>query len=433
MTPRVLVAAVTLCFGFTAFGVPNDGVTREGEGARRAALDARELKPFDFGTFAQLSDWQNGGTLSAGEAAGKPVLIVTWTDYIAQSKRALALAGRMADKYGPQGLLVVAAHGPQEWTEASKPKSPKEGTLLVAHDAKGGFRDAIASDADPDFYVIDRAGQLRFADIMTESVDAACEKVVAETRDLAAGENSRLKSLAATQAAELRRSEALRTGVDLTNMPEATFAEPSTDEYKKAAWPKPPEDETAKQALQPGQKYDPFADLGKFSAPEPAWYPSRPTTKGRVMLLYFWHPEARFSIQQIDYFEMYQRQMGRDVTVVGIISAIGDNSGQSKYNMDAEFLKETMEKYHKQKNLRQYFLVDADNSLFELSKKHYASEQFYPIPWGMLVSSDGTLHWWGHLRGPKGQAAMDKMMVVDPGVQARRDAEAEFIKSKGGQ
>lgn len=374
--------------------------------------------------------------MTADTAAGKPVLIVTWTDYVPQSKRAMNLAKRMAEKHGPQGLLVVAAHAAQEWEAAEKPGPTKDGSfLLVAHDKSGEFRKAIEADNDPDFFLIDRAGQLRFADIATESVESACEALVKESGEDAGSVNARLKAAADAADAEARRTAALRQGIDLTSLPEIPFEEPSAEEYKKAAWPKPPEDEQARNSLQPGQKYDPFADLPRFSMPESAWYPSKPTAKGRVTLLYFWHPGARVTIDSIDFFEFRQRQLGRDVQVVGVVSRIfDDTSGKPKLDMEPEFLKTNMAKYHSEKSLRHVFLADPDGQLLEMSKKTYTNLQGgIIIPWCMLVSSDGTVHWWGTLADPKGQAALDKMLAVDPGVQARRRAEDEYIKSRQGK
>ncbi|CAG0969222.1 hypothetical protein PHYC_01150 [Phycisphaerales bacterium] len=422
--------AVVVGLSVPAFAQLRDGVVREGEGARRIRLDGIERKPFDFAAFGKLADWKNGAALSAGVAAGKPVLILTWTDYVPQSKRALTLARRMAEKHGAQGLIVVAAHSAQEWDAADKVAAPKDATFLLAHDKDGEFRKSLSADADPDFFLIDRAGQLRFADIVTESVETACDTLVKESGEDAGSVNMRLKAAADAAEAEARRTEALRQGVDLTNLPEQPFEEPSADVYKKAAWPNPPEDEQARQQLQPGQKYDPFADLPRFSTPDTAWFPSKSVTKGRVTILYFWHPEARFSVPQIDAYELVQRQRGRDVAVVGVVSPIGDNSGQSKFNMEPDFLKPIMTKFQGEKALKHRFMVDPEGQLWEMSTRTYTGTQSYPMPWGLLVGSDGTVHWWGHLGSPKGQAALDKMLAVDPGVQARRQAEESYIKSR---
>ncbi|GJQ28645.1 MAG: hypothetical protein HBSAPP03_05290 [Phycisphaerae bacterium] len=430
----LLSACIAACSFAPAFAQSGDGIIREGEGQRRKQLDARELKPFDFSTFAKLSDWKNGSALSAGDAAGKPILILTWTDYVPQSKRALALAKRMSERHGPNGLIVVAAHSAEEWTALGKIEQPKDAVFLVAHDKDGEFRKAIASDSDPDFYVIDRAGQLRFADIVTESVEAACEKVVSEATEAAAGENDRLKGLAEAAAIELRRTEALRQGVDLTSMPEVSFEEPSMEVYKAAKWPKPPEDQNARQQVAPGETYDPFADLPKFTIPDTAWFPMKPQGKGRITVCYFWHPDSRFTLSQIDPFEMLQRQLGRDAYVVGILSPLGDNSGQSTLNMKPEFIAESFRKFVTQKGLRHTFAADPDGSLFEMTKKSYQNlSSGFPIPWGFIVSSDGTMHWWGHLNSAAGRAALDKILAVDPGVIARRKAEDEHIRSRTGK
>lgn len=431
---RLCIAALAVSAGFVGLAGAQaaDSIVREGEGPRRAALTKLELKPFDFGAFAGLSDWKNGGAISQGVADGKPVLIVTWTDYVPASKRALTLARRLAEKHGANGLIVVAAHAPAEWASAAKPEAPKDSVFLLAHDKDGAFRKSIQSDADPDFYVIDRAGQLRFADVDTASVEAACEAVVKESKADAGGINATLKAAADARTAEQRRTDAARAAVDLTNLPEVPFEEPDAEAYKAAHWPYPPRDPNAAQNRQPGDpEPDPFADLPKFSPPESSWFPEKPTEKGRMTLLYFWHPDARLTFgKQMDAMQLLQKQHKRDLIVVGVLSPIVDSGGQRKLDMDPEKLKSKMEEFRASREITHYFTADPDGSLFELSKKFYSETNGLPIPWGMLVGSDGTIHWWGHLDGPRGRAAFDKMLVTDPGVLARRKAEEAFIKSK---
>jgi hypothetical protein len=421
------------CLSGTALGQAGDGIVREGESTRRVQLNQRELKPFDHSAWLGLSDWKNGGAMSASAAAGKPVLIVTWTDYIPSSKRGLNLAQSLAEKHAGDGLIVVCAHGKDEWASARKPESPKGGTLLLALDAAGAFRSAIMSDNDPDFYVIDRAGQLRYADIATESVEEAVSRVCKETREEAAGVNDRLAADAAAKAVEIRKAEALRSGVDLTSLPELPFEQPTESAYADAKWPKLPEDpQQPFQAQNPGDKPQPV----KITIPDTGWVPAKPNLAGRVVLMYFWHPDAPVTFNDVTRLDFMQKQQGRDIVVVGVISPLFDrnNSGQNKLEMDPEKLQEKLRSLARTRKLDHAMLIDPQGALFEATMTYYTSfQQAVPLPWIGIVSSDGMMRWWGGARFPGATGAFDRILAVDPGVAARRRVEDAYIKSRQGK
>ncbi len=428
---RTLAALAGLCVacGFAQAQV-DPQIIREGEGARRTALNATELKPFDFGAFALLRDWKHGSAPSAAGAAGRPVLILTWTDFVPQSRRALAFARRLAEQHAKDGLIVVAAHAAQGWDSVDKGAPVGEGAFLMAHDADGAFRTALRQDADPDFYVVDRAGQMRYADIATESVEAALAIVVGETQEQSAGVKDRLKADAAARDAELRRTEALRDRVDLTALPEIPFTEPSPDEYKKARWPEPPKDPNRQQNQ---GLNEPEPDLPRVVLADQAFFPSKPEMKGRVTLLYFWHPDSRFTFQGTERFDLLQRQNARDLNVVGCLSPLKDNTGQElKIEADPAKLRERMESFQRARVQGHSIYIDADGAIFQTAQRHYQN-QGLPIPWVAIISSDGVMRWWGWLGDGKGRAAFDRVMEVDPGVKARRAAEAEFIRAREGR
>lgn len=434
MRNRLLAAAVCASLAGLAMGVePGDGVIREGEGARRADLNARELRPFDAGAWTSLTDWKNGAALSAASTAGKPVLILTWTDYIPASKRAFALAQKLAEAKHAQGLIVVCVHGKDEWTAANKP-APAAGNLLLAHDATGAFRGAIRSDNDPDFYVLDRAGQLRYADIATESVEAAVERVCAESLDDAKGLNDRIAADVRQKDADLKRAEALRAGVDLTSLPEQPFELPGESAYQLASWPELPKDpQNGFQATSPGEKQEPQ----KASIPDVGWLPDKPELKGRVVLMYFWHPDIPASYRDIATFDLIQTQRGRDVVVVGVLTPPNDPNqgyGQPTIELDPEKLQVKIKEFQRARPQRHPVLVDLQAGLFTTSKTYYQSfQQGVPAPWVAIVSSDGMMRWWGPMRASGYEAAMDRVLTVDPGVKARRAAEQAYIRSHQGK
>lgn len=413
-----------------------DGVVREGEGNRRNELNKMERQPFDFALLGSLKDWKNGEALSAGTASGKPVVIMFWTDFLPAGKRAMALAQRLATQNAANGLIVVAVHGPKEWEAAAKPAAPAGATLLLAHDVDGKLRQALNSDNDPDFYIIDRAGQLRFADVETQGVEAAIGIVVKETRDEAAGVNSRLATEAARRDADIRRTEAMRTAVDMTQLPELPFTPPSADDYKNAKWPDPPKDPNA-------QNQDPNAPPElppALKLPDNPWMPEAPKLDGRVRLVYIFHPEARvtFDYGQWSRFNLLQRQLVRDVRIVGLISPVNapssDGSQTKKLEVDPAKLTPVLEQWKTKVSLEHYISMDPSGGIFEQLQKNYPdAAQGVPVPWVGIVSSDGTLRWWGWMNSSRFQGSFDRIIAADPGVKARRAAEEAYLREKNGQ
>jgi hypothetical protein len=51
---------------------------------------------------------------------------------------------------------------------------------IVAHDSEGKTQAAYGADSFPDYYLIDKKGNLRFADLSNREVDRAIEFLLAE-------------------------------------------------------------------------------------------------------------------------------------------------------------------------------------------------------------------------------------------------------------
>lgn len=424
----LVCAALVGVFGTVAFAAePGDGIIRRGEGALRQELNKTELKPFDASLWGKLSDWKNGPALSDAQASGHPVLVLCWTDYIPTSKRAFALAKRIAEKYGPDGLIVVAAHSKSDWEHAQKPEAPKGATLLIALDAKEEFRAGLKSAGDPDFFVIDKAGQMRFASVDTSSVEAAVEKVVKESREDAASINGKLANMAQEREAAARRTEANRANVDLTNLPEVDFDLPPDTAYAdKSLWPVKPKDDNSFNNQQDAQVKIPIPDTGYVSG-------SKPPTKGRVVVLYYWGLDARESYPSIDRLSLLQRQHGRDLTVIGVISPLhDDNNRQFNSNPgqdDAKALEARVRGILGSRNLNHSMLLDPNGALIGQGIPGSVNAQNTVFPLVSVISSDGVLRGWGALDSAPVKAALDKVLDNDPGVKARRKAEEAYIRA----
>jgi hypothetical protein len=424
----LLSAAPGLAPGLALARADDAAVLREGEGPRRLALNAMERKPFDTSAWKELSEWQNGSALSATSTDGRVVLIVTWTDYLPAGKRTVALAKSLAEKHAKDGLIVVMVHSAQEWAGATKPKANADAQLLVAHDATGKFRETLKSDSDPDFYFIDRAGQLRFADVATDSVESATALLLAEKSSEAASLNERLANEAKRRDLESRRAESINQNADLTVFPVLSFPQPSAEAYEKADWPKLPKDQ---QKL----KANPKATLAvkDVELPKEGWMPSMPELKGKVVVAYLWHPaEFRTYHQMMPQADLFQRQYRRDVVVVGLVSSVetkvgGDLTDDEK---DPDKIKKRVEDILKTRKFEHFIANDIPNNMYT----KITEKTEIPLPCMIIISTDNKARWFPHEDGQTTfDAALLQVLAVDPAVQARRKAEDAWLKEQGGK
>jgi len=404
---------------------------RESSGARLDELTKREMKPFPAEAWSTLADWTNGAALSKSATDGKVVMIVTWSDWYAPAARGLTLARRMAEKYGKDGLVVVAAHADQGWAEAKKPKAPEGSTFLLAHDVGDKFRKALNVDADPDFYFIDRSGALRFADVVNESVEDAVKGLLAETKEDAATLSDRIRNARQKFEQERKRSVSVNNQANLTTLPELPFEKPDAAAYSKAALPK-----MMQKANNPDEKPTPIEpkDIPLGSA---KWTPFKPVTDGRAYVVYFWHPDLVPTYEKpMSELELLQKQWPRDLIVVGVLTSseefeqvkVADTKLRRLSPSEGE---EVMKRFREKRSLQHYQILDLDGTLFKsVMDSNNSQENLDPGPRAVVVSSDGKARWWGGQWGSGFKAAIDRVLSEDPGILARRKAEAEYISKQ---
>lgn len=424
---------VALLTGIAAPSLAGDGTfdpNRKGAGDRRAKLTAMERTPFDWSLLNKLSDWKNGAAPTQASLDGKVVLIVTYSDWYRPAARALAIARRAVEANGKDGLVVIAAHNPEGWKDAAKPEAPAGTTMLLAHDANGEFRSGLLSAQDPNFYLIDRAGQLRFADIANESVDEAVTFLLSEKREDAASINQRVADANRAKEIAETRTAALNSQNDLLrNLPELPFTAPSAEEYSAANWPKLPVDERGTSA---GESH-------KITLPNAGWSPSQPPLAGRAALLYFWNPGVPASYEQMQRIaDLMQRQYQRDLVVVGVLTDMNSLGQRNDHMTDEEKAKKALtpetalqrtKEFQAARRYDHAMVVDLPGSVL----KTVTAQGEIALPFVAVVSSDGMTRWWGFAGSPEAKGALDRVLEVDPGVRARRKAESDYLKAAKGE
>ena len=438
-----LAAGVAALVGSVAAGVASGDVVREGSGSRRATLDSMELKPAPL-EWSELSEWINSDGVDATSVAGKPVLIVTWASWVPRSVSALGAAQRIADQYASKGLVVVGVHAPQGWDGAQAAVDSKKVTFPVAHDASNAFRDALLVDNDPDYYVIDRAGQLRYADVATASVEEAVAKVVGESADAAGNVQAIIDQRAANERADQEKLRNINESLtNLRDIPDLPFAEPTPEDYERADLPELSDDVRDLLGLQTSSRgfrgnNEELPDV-KITLPQGGeWIGGQtPNYKGRAVVLYFWHPKIRNSYwPMMERMDVLQRKYARDVVVIGVMlpmELLSDNSRRGRGNTPDETAQELRDAWNRFMTARKFdhrLYLDAGGSVIgSLGGSGRRGRGGTALIDGVyVISSDGVLRWAGFSPNREYQGTLDKVLAHDPAIEARREAERRFIE-----
>jgi cytochrome c biogenesis protein CcmG/thiol:disulfide interchange protein DsbE len=391
------VAAMSLALGM---GIrPDDTIQREGAGQRRAALDKMELKAAS-NIWADLSDWTNGDAVTAESTKGKVVVIATWASFYKTSHAALTELQKLSDRYGKE-VVVVGVHNEKGWDAAKSTAEALKIKYPYAHDASGKVRSALQVDQDPDFYVIDRAGNMRYADIVTGSVDAAVSALVAESAAEAASVPTRLAEAAAKAQRDAAKTKTIAGDVKPGQVIDVNFPLPDPSFYKDAAWHEKNSGQLAANDVQGSALPKPLGNE--------TWLTKQLNTNGRVIVLDFWATwcgPCKRAMPRLD--EMYKENKA-DLVIIGI-------SDENRATVE-NFLKDHKHAYG--------MTVDENRTLAN-------ALQIQGIPHVVVLSTDGIVRWQGNPLDPTFAKVVKKTIDVDPGVAARRKAEIDYIKSKGG-
>jgi hypothetical protein len=86
----------------------------------------------------------------------------------------------MYQRYKDQGLVLIGVHTQNGGENMSAYVEEQGIDWPVAVDAEGKTVDLFAVDSFPDYYLIDRAGNLRVADLQNGDLDRAVQVLLSE-------------------------------------------------------------------------------------------------------------------------------------------------------------------------------------------------------------------------------------------------------------
>lgn len=168
-----LLAGIALAAGFGG----QDGFERERGGKTDAVKNAIEGKAPP----PLAGAWLNTKSpLDWAALKGKVVLLDFWTHWCGPCRAATPHVKALASKYGPQGFVVIGVHSDPNREKMVEVAKELGMTYPILFDGDKSILRSFGADSFPDYYLVDRKGVLRFADLANREVDRAVELLIAE-------------------------------------------------------------------------------------------------------------------------------------------------------------------------------------------------------------------------------------------------------------
>jgi len=406
-------------------------------GTRAEELRELERTPFDLSLYGELSDWFNGEPATAATTDGKVVVFYTWSSFRPVTMRPMGTLRRLVDRYGEEDLVVVGVHQPEAYEDAKQAAERRRVNFPIARDESGRFREALLVDQDPDFYMVDRAGQLRYADVATASLEDAVRMLVNESASEAGTLNERLETQRARAREEARRTRLLRQQMRLGEMPDVPFEQPPASAYEEADWPTLTEFVLPDDLFGDGDDPDEI-DPYSVEIPSGDWHPSPPSDiEGKLRMIYLWSTEQGIGAAN-EFYDQIQRVQAahkRDVVVMGVAVRVEESRRRRRSNDEPDTrlaeLNDLYRDFIDEKRLNHPVINKMDDNAFPttLLGLDGRGRGEFATSATALISTDGNVRWIGYfgIENDEFRAALSKMLREDPGVQARRQAEEAYI------
>ncbi len=148
------------------------------ENKNRAAIAGLQGKPAPPLATAQ---WLNSKPLTLADLKGKIVVLDFWATWCGPCLASVPHNNELQQKYAAKGVVIIAVCAPRGGEKMEATVKDRKMQYAVALDAgKGDTFAAYKADSYPDYYVIDRKGNLRWGDIRNSDVEKAIQSLIAE-------------------------------------------------------------------------------------------------------------------------------------------------------------------------------------------------------------------------------------------------------------
>lgn len=437
ITAALLSAVLAGGVGLTtsAFGATSEatsGTSSEpslkfrGAGKTRDTLNAMHFKPFDLGSLSGLTNWQPAAP-KIEDMNDKVILIVSWASWHRVSHPAMRTAERLYGQYKDKGLVVLGVHNPRGFENAAANAKELGVTFPFAEDKDGAFRTKLAADQDPNIYLIDRSGNMRYAQVDSSSLEDAVGHLIQETVDDARDVPAKLAREKAAAEKERWRTRDV-SGVAPGQQIAVQFADPDEETYKKIKWPyligKSEREKITDRIINSPPKVELLEDQ---------WMPAKPETRGKLTVLYIIDPADSDMLGAVDVMNKLQDKYRRDVVVVAQSAKLGEvllnaqgEEAEKLNTRNTELLKSLIATRNVNHPMQpqpmkgeQFEFGGGGSSaipVFGDSRTNFGS--------AMVIATDKHVRWIGSPYNTQDlYVALDKLIAIDPAVKARRKAE----------
>ena len=157
---------------------PKDGFKRERKEGDTAKDALEGKKPPEL----QVEGWLNteGKEIKLAELKGKVVVLDFWGVWCGPCRAAMPHLKELYAKHKEDGLVVIGVHTTNQGEKMPDYVQEEALPWPVAVDAEKKTVAAFQVDSYPDYYVIDRAGNLRVADLANSELDRVVEALLKE-------------------------------------------------------------------------------------------------------------------------------------------------------------------------------------------------------------------------------------------------------------
>jgi thiol-disulfide isomerase/thioredoxin len=393
----------------------DDPYRRLGDESRLVTLRELETKPFEFETLAALPGWQ-GEPISKESVDDRVVLLLAWDAGDAKSVRLIPTLARLQRSMSDD-LACVAVHTRDGWDAASKQIEAGRIAIPAAHDAEGTLLETLKADDHPNLYLIDRAGNMRMADLDPRDLGKAVRALSRETPEQAASDlPRRIERFAETRGLV---PDSGTPQDDQRDMPGGTPADPSGNPSDDAAAVPPalrglmrPDHKAYAAADWPRINRDEFRamDVQGRTLPVPlgqeTWLSEKPKTplNDHVLVVDFWATWCGQCLRASPTLDRLQERNQGELMVLAV-------SGQAyrQFPEDTNAIRNHM----RRDRVSYYHLHDAEQRV-------YKSLRISAIPHTIVMSTDGVVRWQGNPLSPDFQRAVERVIEADPLIAMRR-------------